>query len=98
MKITFTISFLFLFISSCFAKTIIVGGNQPVKTLKQAIVMAKDKDSILILPGIYKEGNIVLTKSITIIGNNAVLDGQNKFEILTISGKDITIRGIQILL
>jgi nitrous oxidase accessory protein len=97
MKIIFAILLFSQFAGNCFAKTIIAGGNQPVKTLKQAIAIAKDKDSILLQPGIYKEGNLVLTKSITIIGNNAVLDGQNKFEILTISGKDITIRGIQFI-
>jgi nitrous oxidase accessory protein len=96
MRITFAIVII-LFAGNCFAKTITVGANQPVKTLKQAIALAKDKDSILLQPGIYSEGNIILTKSITIIGNNAVLDGQNKFEILTISGKNILIKGIQFI-
>jgi nitrous oxidase accessory protein len=77
------------------AGTIIVGANQPVKTLKQAIVLAKEKDTIRLLPGIYKEGNIILTKSITIIGDNAILDGNNQYEILTVSGNNITLTGLQ---
>jgi nitrous oxidase accessory protein len=78
------------------AKTIIVGTNQPVHSLKKAIELAKDKDTILLLAGIYKEGSITLTKSLTIIGqNNPVLEGEKKYEILLISGKNITIRGIQ---
>jgi nitrous oxidase accessory protein len=97
MKVIFIISFFFLFIGNCFAKTIVAGANQSVKTLKEAIAIAKDRDSILLQPGIYREGNLVLTKSITIIGNNAVLDGQNKFEILTISGKNIVVKGIQFI-
>src|SRR6187399_277988 len=76
-------------------RTIIVGADQPVKTLKQAIAVAKEKDTIRLSPGIYKEGNIILTKSITLIGGNSILDGVNQFEILTVSGKNIVIKGIQ---
>lgn len=88
---------LFLFIS-LFAKagTIIVGPSQSVSSLKKAIELAKDKDTILLQAGTYREGSMTLTKSLTIIGqNNPVLDGEYKYEILLISGKDILIRGIQ---
>jgi len=81
--------------NSVFARTIIVGANQPVLSLKKAIEIAKDKDTILLQPGIYKEGSMTVTKSITIIGqNNPILDGEKKYEILLISGKNITIKGI----
>lgn len=88
---------LFLFIS-LFAKagTIIVGPSQSVRSLKKAIELAKDKDTILLQAGTYREGSMTLTKSLAIIGqNNPVLDGEYKYEILLISGKDILIRGIQ---
>ena len=93
----FLITILFLF--SCmvsFSNTIVVGNNQSVRSLKKAIEIAKDKDTILLLSGVYKEGPVVLTKSLVIIGQkNPVLDGENKYEILLISGKNITIRGLQ---
>ncbi len=77
------------------AKTIIVGSNQPVKSLRKAIEIANINDSIILLPGIYKEGSLTLTKSLTIIGEKgSVLDGENKYEILLISGKNISIKGI----
>jgi nitrous oxidase accessory protein len=80
------------------AKTIIVGSNQPVHSLKKGIELAKDNDTILLQAGTYKEGSITLTKSLTIIGqNNPVLDGEKKYEILLISGKNITIKGVQFL-
>lgn len=73
-----------------------MGVNQPIHTLKKAIETAKDKDTILLQAGIYKEGHIVLTKSLTIIGlNNPVLEGEKKYEILLISGQHITIKGLQ---
>ena len=81
--------------ASVSGRTIIVGTNQPVKTLKQAITAAKERDTIKLMPGVYKEGNIVLTKSITLIGENAILDGINQFEILTVSGRNIVIKGVQ---
>ena len=87
---------LFIICTNCFSNTIIVGSNQPVHSLKKAFEMSKDKDSIILLAGIYKEGPLQLTKSITLLGQgNPVLDGENKYEILLISGKNITIRGIQ---
>ncbi|MBK9658909.1 MAG: nitrous oxide reductase family maturation protein NosD [Chitinophagaceae bacterium] len=79
-----------------FSRTIIVGNNQPIRSLKIAIAIAKNYDTILLQAGTYKEGAITLTKSLTIIGqNNPVLDGEKKYEILLISGKNITIKGIQ---
>jgi nitrous oxidase accessory protein len=84
------------FCNPCFPNTILVGNNQPVHSLKKAFEIAKDKDSIILLPGIYKEGALVLTKSITLLGrDNPVLDGENKYEILLVSGKNIIIKGIQ---
>jgi nitrous oxidase accessory protein len=94
MKFFFTIISL-IFSVTGFPKTILVGSNQPVKTIKQGIELAKEKDTILVQPGIYKEGNIVITKAVTLIGDNAVLDGENKYEIFTISGKNITIKNFQ---
>ncbi|HEY6062101.1 MAG TPA: right-handed parallel beta-helix repeat-containing protein, partial [Chitinophagaceae bacterium] len=89
---------LFGICTHCFSNTIIVGSTQPVHSLKKAFDMAKDKDSIVLLAGIYKEGSLVLTKSITLLGQgNPVLDGENKYEILLISGKNITIKGIEFL-
>ena len=89
-----TIPALFLF-SAAIARTIIVGSDQPVKSLKQAIASARNGDTILLQKGVYKEGNIILVKSVTIIGDGAVLDGENKYEILTISGKNITVKNIR---
>ena len=94
MKFFLTILLLTFGLFAC-AKTIVAGRNEQVKTLKQAISLAKDGDTIRLTPGIYKEGNILLTKSITLLGNNAILDGADQYEILTVTGKNITIRGLQ---
>jgi nitrous oxidase accessory protein len=77
------------------ARTIVVGKDQPVATIRKAIELAKDNDTILIQPGIYKEGNIIIRKSVILIGQNfPILEGENKFEIFTVSGSNITIKGL----
>lgn len=88
-----------IFLSTAIAgRTIIVGKNLPVTSIKSAISLAKEKDTILVLPGIYKEGNIIINKSIVLLGQQfPVLDGENKFEILTVSGKNIIIKGFHFL-
>jgi nitrous oxidase accessory protein len=57
---------------------------------------AQDRDTILVQAGIYKEGSITLTKSLVILGQpGAILEGENKYEVLLISGKNIVIKGLQ---
>jgi nitrous oxidase accessory protein len=94
LKHLFTILFLFLF-SLSYANTIVVGKDKVITSLKTAVDMAQANDTILLNQGVYKEGNIVITKSIRIIGvDGPVLDGENKYEMLTVNGSDIIIKGI----
>lgn len=87
---------LFLFLTTLVqARTLEVGRDQLITSLKKAVAMAADGDTILLREGLYREGNVIITKSIRLIGINApVLDGENKYEILTISGHDIVVKGI----
>ena len=79
------------------AHTIVVGKDQPITSIRKAIELAKERDTILVQQGIYKEGNIIVNKNIILLGQNyPVLDGEKKFEILTVSGVNITIKGFQL--
>ncbi|MDP9229539.1 MAG: nitrous oxide reductase family maturation protein NosD [Bacteroidota bacterium] len=94
MKRTLIILFL-ICTNFAFASTIVVGKNQVITSLRQAIKIANDDDTILLQNGIYKEGNIIINKSIKLIGvDEPILDGENKYEILTVSGTRIIIKGI----
>ena len=86
-----------LLLTHCsFSRTITVGKDKPVKSIKQAVQQAKPGDTIIITRGVYQEGNIIIDKSIALLGQDgAVLDGEGKHELLTVSGKDIVIRGIR---
>ena len=94
MKIFLTICLLFISLSH-FGATIIVDPKGRLKSLKEAVAMARDGDTIWLHAGTYREGNIIIAKNIKLFGkNNPVLDGEDRHEILTISGEDIVIRGI----
>lgn len=88
--------FLLFQVSAVVARTILAGKGQPVKTFAAAVQLARDGDTILLRGGIYKEGNIVITRPVTVVGEkNTILDGEHKYELLTISGRNITIRNLQ---
>ena len=95
MKYLLAILFMFT-LYSAFAKRIEVGKNKAISTLQQGIIAANNGDTVLLNEGVYKEGNIIITKSIYLIGiDGPVLDGENRNEILTLTGKNILIKGIQ---
>lgn len=77
-----------------FALTIPVGAREKVTSIGEAIRMAKAGDTILVRAGTYREGNIVIEKSLTLIGENfPLLDGENKYEIFTVHANEVTIQG-----
>lgn len=89
-----TIIFLLLAITGS-SKTIVVGKNEVVSSLKKGIELAASGDTILLKKGNYKEGPLVISKSVFLIGvGEPVLDGQNKYEILTLTGSGIVVKGI----
>jgi len=85
-----------LCLQCAFARTLPVGKEQTYTTIKAAIAAAANGDTVLIKKGLYKEGNLVLTKSIALLGEEgAVLDGEGKYEILTVSGSGIVIKNLR---
>jgi nitrous oxidase accessory protein len=79
------------------AKTIRVGKSRPVKTVQAGIDRAGKGDTVLVDPGIYKEQNILLQKSIVLKGiDHPVLDGENKYEILSVKTSNATIDGFRL--
>ena len=97
MKILQIILISILFFQNSFAKEIEVCKTCKYTTIVKAISSSEDGDVILIHQGIYKEGNIVVDKSITLKGlDYPILDGENKTEILTVIANGVTIDGLQI--
>ncbi len=97
--IKFKFLFLLLLIPGLFfAETIHVGKSYKYKTIKSALIIAKDNDTLEIQAGQYSEGNILLDKPITLIGKDRpVLDGQNKNEIISVRSDNVTINGFKLI-
>lgn len=102
MKVTLiyivnAVVYLMMVSGTAHATTIIIGKNQFIKTIKEAISIAKPKDSILVEPGIYAEGNIVIDKPLTLIGLNfPIIDGKMKFEPISIKSPFVNLEGFMI--
>ncbi len=87
---------LLLALTPLFARTIVVGKDRTVSSLRQAVAMAHSGDTILLNSGTYREGNIIIDKPLSLLGvNGPVLDGETKHELLTITGRNVVVRGIQ---
>ena len=74
-----------------------VGTGHSYTSIKAAIQDASPGDTILIHPGIYKEGNVEVSKPLCLLGEpGAVLDGESKYEVLSITGHDISVIGLEV--
>lgn len=89
-----TISILCLFSISVSATSIEVGATKTYRSLRKAIQEAQTGDTLFVYPGHYTEGNIIVDKTLILIGlDYPVLDGQGLVEILTISAPRVQIHG-----
>ena len=78
------------------AKTVNVPDDYP--TIQRAIDNAKDGDTILVSPGVYRE-NVVVNKRLNIIGEEpekTIIDGGKNEDVIKITGSEITINGFTI--
>lgn len=92
---------LYLLISSItfsvVAQDVTVDPNGEIRTLTEAIQLASDGDKIIIKPGIYREGPIIIDKSVEIIGEGyPEFDGEEKHEVIKVTADDVIIRGIKV--
>ncbi|WP_029520102.1 nitrous oxide reductase family maturation protein NosD [Persephonella sp. IF05-L8] len=84
-----------LIITSLYAKTIIVCPNCEISSIKKALQIAQDGDTILIKKGIYKEGNILVKKSVKLIGEDyPIIDGEKKYEVITVKANNVVVKGL----
>jgi nitrous oxidase accessory protein len=79
------------------AATILVGTGYPCSQIRQAVQQAVNGDTVLVYEGIYTEGNILIDKSIVVLGKGyPVLDGQKKFEVVSIKADNVVLDGFHI--
>lgn len=94
----FSFIFFTLLYCSASAGNIYVGAKRAHKTVKSAIVSAKDGDTILVDAGHYREKNLVIDKSIILKGiDYPVLDGEKKYEIISITSNGVVVDGFKLI-
>jgi nitrous oxidase accessory protein len=93
-----------LLILACFplsdvtAGTIRIGASRTYKTIADGMAVAKNGDTLMVDKGQYREKNLVVKKSITLIGiDYPVLDGEKKYEIVSVTADDVTVSGFRII-
>lgn len=96
MKILLTIFFL-TFNLFAIASTLEVGVGTQFKSIKSAIISAKEGDVILITKGVYAEGEILIDKPLTIRGIGfPVIDGKGKSQIIRVEANGVVIEGLDV--
>ncbi len=80
------------------AIVIYVGPEKQFHSIQQAINSSLNGDTVLVESGIYKEQNINVNKSIVLIGiNYPVLDGEHKYEIISVKANNVTVKGFKLI-
>lgn len=80
------------------AETIQVGPGFPVRSIKEALDMARDGDEIRVHPGLYKEHELRLTRPVTLTGvGNPVIDGEHQGSVLTIQANGVSVSGFTVM-
>jgi nitrous oxidase accessory protein len=68
-----------------------------LKSISAAIRLSANGDTIMVHKGIYREKNIVVDKSILLKGlNRPVLDGEKRYEVLSIKASSVTVTGFRV--
>ena len=97
MKHLLPVLFLFLYFGAS-AKTIYIGAKRAIKNPQAGINAAVDGDTVLVDPGHYREKNLKIRKRIVFRGvGYPILDGENKYEILSVYASGVTVDGFRIV-
>ncbi len=80
------------------AGNIVVGKNRAIKTITQAVAIAKHGDTVTVQPGVYKESEIQITKRIYVRGiGYPVIDGEMKGTVITIHADGAVLEGFKVI-
>jgi nitrous oxidase accessory protein len=77
------------------AAELVVCPSCPLASVKAAIAQAAPGDTVRVRAGVYREGNLLIDKPLTLAGEGeAVLDGGGETEVVTIRADDVTVRDL----
>jgi nitrous oxidase accessory protein len=91
---------LLVMLLSCLAlhsEAITLRAEAGVTPVKSVLALARDGDTVIVGRGLYKEGNICITRSVIFLGEGMpILDGEKKFEVLSVKADHVTVSGFRI--
>lgn len=80
------------------AENIVVGKDQIYKTIRSGLEAANHGDTVIVHPGIYKENDLQLNKSIYFKGIDfPVIDGETKGTVITIHADGAVMEGFRVI-
>lgn len=79
------------------ASTIVISKQSAFSSIQEGINAGRNGDTIIVSSGTYYEKNIHINKSLTLIGENRpVLDGEGKYEIVSIESGNVVFKGFKL--
>lgn len=77
--------------------TVRVGEGLAFTSIRKGLEYAKAGDTVLVSPGVYKEGNLIINKPVKFIGIGfPVLDGNKQSEVLSIKSNNVLVQGFHL--
>lgn len=79
------------------SENIQVGPGKRFSAIRPALLASRDHDTIFVFHNLYKEGTIVINKKIIMLGVDIpVLDGDFKYEVVSIKSDSVIFSGFQV--
>ena len=79
------------------ARTYTVGTKKQFRIIKDALSIAQNYDTIYVHEGVYREGTIKINRPLSLFGvNHPIIDGDRKFEVITIDADNVVLKGFVI--
>lgn len=98
MKYLLFIFSLLTLVTQLQATTRQVGKNKEYATVTAAIKAANTGDTVMVSAGLYREKNLIIAKKIVLKGTGyPVLDGEKKYEVISIKTNGVVVDGFRII-
>ena len=77
--------------------TLVVSPRGPFRTVGDAVRRAAPGARVLVRAGTYREPTVLIDKPLTLEGDGTfpTLDGEGRRELLHVTGRDVTVRGLR---
>lgn len=95
-NIIYSFIFLIVLFNQVQSRILIVQKGFRITSIKSALELSNNGDTILVKRDYYSEGKIIVNKSVTLIGENfPIIDGNHKNQIMIVKSSNFKITGFQ---